>query len=385
MARALQLYALERLPFLKGARQEANRINFYLRAAGLEIIMVSKPSKLDAVIPGIHWEVSLISGKLPRKTPNSLQDHRQRQEDGSVETHQHMRQLARTPMAEITAYLLQELINAMMQNGYKAATIALERALLRRLFNFAKTKWYWIEPQRNPAAALDMPSVDNMRSCVLSNAEWRRISEALEKARNRHAALAIALLLETAMRASEPLVHARWSDVDWMRCVLNLQDAKAGSREVPLTPTAMTILAELDSIRSAGDVEAPILPITYEAVRAVWKRACVAAGVSDVRIHDLRHTAATRFSLELNGNLPLLKVITGHKTYSQLLRYINVKAEDVARLLNKRPLTADSAPAGLHVKVPALVQPSMESPWSDAELPEKVIPFKRPAQIANAG
>lgn len=42
LARAMQLYGLERLPFLKGAAQEANRINKVLRAAGERVLCVTR-------------------------------------------------------------------------------------------------------------------------------------------------------------------------------------------------------------------------------------------------------------------------------------------------------------------------------------------------------
>jgi integrase len=173
--------------------------------------------------------------------------------------------------------------------------------------------------------------------------------------------------------------------VDWDRCLLRLRDAKAGARDVPLNPGAMNILTMLAALRSDADVDPRILPITYEALKAVWNRACQAAGITDVHIHDLRHTAATRFTLELNGNMPVLKVITGHKTYSQLNRYINVKPEDVSRLLHGRPLTEDDAPAGLHLTRAALVSPSMEPTWSEADLPGNVVPLRRPKEVASAG
>lgn len=42
LAQALQDMACDRLPFLKGAVQEARRINVYLRAAGLATLKVTK-------------------------------------------------------------------------------------------------------------------------------------------------------------------------------------------------------------------------------------------------------------------------------------------------------------------------------------------------------
>ena len=42
LAQAMQTYALERLRFLKGAVQDAVRINNYLRSAGLDLLEVKK-------------------------------------------------------------------------------------------------------------------------------------------------------------------------------------------------------------------------------------------------------------------------------------------------------------------------------------------------------
>jgi integrase len=221
-----------------------------------------------------------------------------------------------------------------------------------------------------------MPKIDNARTRVLSNREWSAVSQALAQSKNKFLAPAIALLLETAMRASEPLLQATWKNVDWLNCTLSLVDAKAGARDVPLSPGAIEVLKILREL--SGPDESRILPITYEALKAGWQRARKIAGIEDVNIHDLRHTAATRFTLELNGNLPVLKVITGHKTYSQLSRYINVKPTDVSRLLHGRPLTHDDAPAGLSVQPSGLRYVPPQAQYVEQEaLPSNVLPFRR--------
>lgn len=384
LAQALQLYGLERLPFLKGARQEADRINGYLRAAGLDIFKLTKLT--DVANPnGPYFEVSLISGDQPRKIPNSLRNHRNHQIEQSQRTEQQILQLAKSPMSQIRNYQMQALVDAMQLDGYEAATIGLERALLRRLFNYARKTWHWVEPAINPATHLTMPKIDNARDRVLTNAEWAMVSQELAKSGNEYAAPAIALLLETAMRISEPLLHATWDQVDWNASLIHLGDSKVGARSVPLTPAAVDILRVLKTLHDARGSDLRILPTTYEAVKSAWNRAREAAGIPDVRIHDLRHTAATRFALELSGNLPVLKVITGHKTYSQLSRYINVKPEDVSRLLHGRPLTEEAAPAGLHLKRAALVPPT-DPTWQSGELPANVVPL-RPAkqEVRGAG
>ncbi len=72
--------------------------------------------------------------------------------------------------------------------------------------------------------------------------------------------------------------------------------------------------------------------------------------------------------------MPVLKVITGHKTDSQLLRYVNIKAEDVSRLLHGRPLDHDDAPAGLRVIRAEVVRPLRNAPAPDIEnMPPNVV------------
>jgi integrase len=156
----------------------------------------------------------------------------------------------------------------------------------------------------------------------------------------------LTLLRETAMRSSEPLERACWGDVDWARNVLSLRDAKGGKRDVPLSPDAIAALQELldhqatslpnvsEAMRRAAVApNAPIVQMTYEALKAAWKRACERAGVKDLHLHDLRHTSATRMALK-TGNVFLVKALTGHRTMSQVQRYVNVKADDVVKVMH---------------------------------------------------
>ena len=362
LAVAFQDYARERLPFLKGARQDANRINQYLRACGLPIIRLEK-----ATCPGdtgvCYWTVSLVD-ESARMIPNSLRAHRSEQEQRGAKTDQVRRRLARMMVSDVMAYDVQRLVDEMGSDGYEPATIGLERAQLRRLFNYAEKTWLWTQPVKNPAANVTVPKIDNARDRVLSNKEWQDLCRALEDYDNPFVIPAFALLLETAMRSSEPLTHATWSDVDWGRCILHLKDAKAGARAVPLTPGAVEILLQLKEHAPSAASDARILPTTYEALKKAWKVGCAAVGLVNVKTHDLRHTATTRFALEYHGNLPVLKLITGHKTDSQLMRYINLKADDVVRMMHGRPLDEEAAPAGYVLKKPsetAVLPPDLPS------------------------
>jgi hypothetical protein len=92
VGQALQDYGVQRLPFMKGARQEANRINRYLRAVGLHTLKVGKadpdqPSGTEALAeagkPAVKKKVRCFKVLLvppePRVVHRGLVTHRRNQ------------------------------------------------------------------------------------------------------------------------------------------------------------------------------------------------------------------------------------------------------------------------------------------------------------------
>lgn len=179
---------------------------------------------------------------------------------------------------------------------------------------------------------------------------------------NPYAAPLACLMLETAMRSCEPLVHLRWGDIDWRQRVLTLQDAKAGGRKVPLGPGALHVLSQLKKYAPTPPLpDDKVFPTTYEAVKKAWAVSCRKAGLTDVGLHDLRHTSATRFALEFEGNLPVLMVITGHKTAQMAMRYVNIQATQVATMMHKEPLPVAHTAAGYEMGVTAAMDAALEA------------------------
>jgi integrase len=341
VAAAFLDYAREKLPRLKGAPQDARRINRYLVAAGLPRIVVSEPAQpTDAQ----RWLVSFDETN-EIVIPNSLKAHRARQAQASARSDAVRRKLACKTFAKVTRADIQDLTNALGQDGKGVDDVRLEIAELSRLFGYAKKCWNWAEPGTNPASDIDRAKTDTARNRVLSQSEWNAMLRELAAYDNAHALPAFALLLESAMRSSEPLLHAVWGNLDWHRCVLHLKDSKVGPRDVPLSPGAMQILRTLYERDGKPGADQRLLPTTYEALKRAWAKAREAAGIKDVHGHDLRHTAATRYALELDGNVPVLKLITGHKTDSQLMRYVNLRVDDAVTKLHGRPMDPEAMPA----------------------------------------
>ena len=362
LAQALSDWGLQRLPYLKGAPQMQRRINRYLRLADLPELVLE-----PALAEGADCDNPSIGKPGRRKRPKSrrryfavrLQEaherdcerrivasrkgHRAKLATKSLGSDRVRRRLANMRVADVMRHDVQQLVDAMRTEEAGIGTLEQEQALLRSFFYDAEEKWNWAAPARNPATALDMPAADNARSWVMTDDEERRLLSALSTARNRQATLVIRMLVETAMRCGEPLEHAFWGNLDWSRCVLRLDDGKAGARDVPLSPRAIELLRELHGVGPRRPLE-PIVRVSYQALKKVWTRACERAEIYDLVLHDLRHTAATRLALR-TGNPFLVKEQTGHKTWSQLMRYVNISADDVVKVLKElEPLAEGNVP-----------------------------------------
>lgn len=369
LAQALQDYALARLPFMKGAVQEAVRINHYLRYAGLETLVVTRcaqevgplaqeEKKKGKTGKGAFFVVALQPHSLERKIANGLGAHRKAQLTANAGTEKHRAVLASTTMSKITRDSVQKFMDVMRHDGNAASTMALERSMLRVLFYHAVRTWNWSELLDNPATGLKMPTVDNVRKRVMSADEQQLLDAALGACRSKLVAPMLTLLRETAMRSSEPLQQARWKDVNWARKVLTLRDSKTGEREVPLSPLALQALQAFEP----GEPEARIVEITYESLKKSWTLACKRVGIKNLQMHDLRRTAATRMALK-TGNVFLVKALTGHKTMAMMERYINVGADDVVNVMHQ----PESAPAELPAPAVTLAHtPLPEAPAQTA-------------------
>ena len=337
-----------------------------------------KPEKVKTV----YFTVTLAPHTDERKIPNSLKAHRKAQLTKTADARKHRAVLATTTMGSISRKQLQEYIDAMKLEDAGPATMRLEQALWRGLFNYAFSHWDWKSLWDNPATRLTMPKVDNNRTRVLEPDEQARLDEALLQCKNKLVLPVAILLRESAMRSSEPLKIARWRHVDWQNNELLLSDSKTGSRVVPLSPLAIEALKKIATLVPCG-LDDPILNITYDALQSAWRKACERAQIFGLKMHDLRHTAATRLALE-TGNIFLVKALTGHKTLQSVNRYTNQKAQDVVAVLHaperlatnkehddavKQALWGEHKPKGRKVVADAVVQAS-----------ESAVPVAAPTQ-----
>ena len=167
----------------------------------------------------------------------------------------------------------------------------------------------------------------------LTEREFRRLGRALDEleAEGRlpvHAAGALRLLMLTGCRSSE-ILNLRWEDVDLEAGEIRLTDSKTGPRTVPLSPAAVRVLAGLP--RPAGNpwVIAGREPGTRLSYMAhYWYRVRERAGLDGVRIHDLRHSFASR-ALALGESLSMIGKLLGHTKIQTTARYAHLARDSV--------------------------------------------------------
>ena len=83
----------------------------------------------------------------------------------------------------------------------------------------------------------------------------------------------------------------------------------------------------LTAQRQRNDTTSPF-PVTPNGFRLAWERLRSRAGLSDLRLHNLRQEAISRF-FELGLNIPEVAIISGHKDPRMLFRYTHLRAEEL--------------------------------------------------------
>ena len=199
-------------------------------------------------------------------------------------------------------------------------------------------------PAGNPVSAIRRPQTGRARDRRLEPGEERRLLDALgDRAgevtgakragayrvgtRNPWVRPLVQLAIETAMRQGE-LLALTWDNVDLKARTAHLEDTKNGeARTVPLSSRAVALLGALPR-----STDGRVFPVTAQAVKLAWKRACRRASIEGLHFHDLRHEATSRLAEKL-PNLIELAAVTGHRDLRMLKRYYHPRATDLAKKL----------------------------------------------------
>ena len=161
------------------------------------------------------------------------------------------------------------------------------------------------------------------RERFLTDGEFTRLGQVLASA-----VAATRLLMLTGCRKNE-ILCLRWEGVALDQNELRLPDAKTGARVVPLSPSAVKLLSGLPREPGNPWVIPGRKPGAHMSnVDLAWKAVRGRAGLEDVRIHDLRHSYASR-ALALGESLPMIGKLLGHSQVETTARYAHLARDSV--------------------------------------------------------
>ena len=237
--------------------------------------------------------------------------------------------LGKMPFAAVERAQVAEL------HGRLHETPAVANAVVRILSAMYRLACEWgIAPEGLPNSCRSlMKYPERKRERFLTDKEFVRLGEALDDVQARGGATApavaaIRLLTLTGCRKSE-ILSLRWEDVALEVSELKLPDAKTGARVVPLPPPAVELLAALPREPGNPWVITGRKPGTHlRQIDDAWKIIRERAGLEGVRIHDLRHSYASR-ALALGESLTMIGRLLGHRQIETTARYAHLARDSV--------------------------------------------------------
>lgn len=261
----------------------------------------------------------------------AAKNHRSRQRDlyslKRLQPYFGGRSLIDLKRADVRGYVLSR-----QADGVVEATIKRELKLFSAAINYVR-----LEHDRcdlvNPVQSLGLTGGEP-RARWISRAEASALLLAAGRfARRPHLTSFVRLALNTGCRKNE-LLGLEWARVDFRRgCFrLDAKHTKGGRRRmVPLNGHALSALREQREWVERNCPGAPWVFASGTGRRIVglqngFRAACERAGITDFRIHDLRHTFASW--LVMSGvSLYVVRDLLGHSSVSVTERYAHLSPD----------------------------------------------------------
>lgn len=265
-------------------------------------------------------------------------------------------------VSAITTADVRRLHRALSKTPYLANRVV---AMLGGFFTFAANEGIR-SAHDNPAHGIEFYP-EKSRERFLSAKEFRRLGEALSRAEReglppapshrrkpkglhtlKHrpknwnavkpadplAVAAIRLLALTGCREGE-ILSLRWDAIDFEHGYLRLEQTKTGRSNRPLGAAAAALLQSLPRVQGNPYV----LPGSktgdhVKEIKRLWHAVRHAAGLDDLRLHDLRHSFA---SVPASGHESMLviRALLGHARIATTERYAHLGDDPVRRAADR--------------------------------------------------
>jgi len=222
-------------------------------------------------------------------------------------------------LADISPFLIEKYKQSRKEQGRSEVTINRELAFLKNMFTMAIA---WGKASENPVSQVRFFREDNSRTRVVTDAEEVRLLTCC----NPYLRPLVITALHTGFRKSE-LLALRWEHVDFRHHLITVEAAYAKNGETRGIPMTATLTETLRALQGETAPSAPVFRThegtPYRHIAKVFGAACRRAGLTDVTLHDLRHTFASRLVMA-GVDLPTVQAFMGHKTIAMTMRYTHL-------------------------------------------------------------
>lgn len=210
------------------------------------------------------------------------------------------------PLDALKPQTLQQHYTESLRKGLQPRTVRYHHVVIHHALKTAMKRGMI---NHNVADAVDPP---RFKKIEMQTWNMEELNKFLSSAQHHTLYALFYLALFTGMRRSE-LLGLQWQDVDLLGCQLSVRRAfhhlKDGTdiftqpkseksrRTIALSPSTVAVLRAYKAQGTGKDNEQVFLndghyynpnTVTWE-----WKKACIAAGVNPIRLHDARHTHAS--------------------------------------------------------------------------------------------
>jgi integrase len=252
---------------------------------------------------------------IPNKRPTSVRD------DRAMLNKTIIPKLGSSKVKDVSRRDIESLLIKLGKTPYKANRV---RSLLSKMFTLA-VAWEWRES--NPVAGIPANN-EQKRERWLNEDELRRLSDAMDKHPNQRAANVVRLLILTGARKGE-VMNATWDQFDLEREVWTKPAHTTKQKRQEHVPLSSQAILLLNDIKERADENTPfVFPGDVEGqalkeIKRFWGEVSTAADITDVRVHDLRHTFASHL-VSSGVSLPIVGRLLGHTQPQTTQRYAHI-------------------------------------------------------------
>jgi integrase len=254
-----------------------------------------------------------------------------------------------TPVSQLTPASIMTYARGRSQKVSRS-TLAAEMTFFAQAIDTART--LWDAPLKDNPVRATMKVMTQLGMLGSSQKRSRRLQpgelDALLNAAGTHWIRPMILIaVESGMRQQE-IQQLTWEDVDFQNETILIRNRKhprekiGNDQVIPMFPGVKQVLWDEYQISKR---RGPVFEVKHAAsISDRFALLCKQARVADLHFHDLRHEAISQM-FERGMDIPQVAAVSGHKTWTQLKRYTQLRPETLKKaFIGGSPLPLDVSP-----------------------------------------